>query len=504
MSLFGLQDVRIAIGSIATLDLPMVVDLIGIYGLKGSYCMLTTTNWFLQALSVIPGGSWGDVARRSYHDPLGKSGIVIPEPQWLWAHGITDSACKNQSIMVSVQYGPFNTYIPIRSTTIGKSRVDRDPITMHTSWRSNSDIMCVTRADLGELVKLHPQKVLTNKSVDTYIKKNLGVGLAGETSNVSGTTASEQKSTRESLMSFTNRAEKEADEKKKTEKKAVEARSQADPAKSKSGTGSDEDSFPLLRLKKGGGKRKFVVESSDSESTVSIPPVLIMKRHRTKRRKKTEKLAATNEGAIVVRSVPEQPAQQSFTFAGKGIFAPVEIREINWATHILTKIDPAVKGKEMLKAFARPNLVEEHCQLVLKTAWEYVSSKMADYDYWVHLRTAGSANSCWSTSSSSRSLNHRRCCNEDLPQITWSEARKSLLTGSTSAQTAQPQVLALEFSTQEEQKRVAAKQSTQQAEQVEEIVRTVENVEGTEAVNSPEHQAHGNEQHAQMAYHQAP
>ncbi|KZV21844.1 homeobox protein LUMINIDEPENDENS [Dorcoceras hygrometricum] len=58
--------------------------------------------------------------------------------------GITDSACKNQSVMVSVQYGPFNTYIPIRSTTIGISRVSRDPITMHTSWRSNSDITCVT------------------------------------------------------------------------------------------------------------------------------------------------------------------------------------------------------------------------------------------------------------------------------------------------------------------------------------------------------------------------
>ncbi|KZV54890.1 disease resistance protein [Dorcoceras hygrometricum] len=41
----------------------MVVDLIGIYGLKGPYCTLTTTNWFLQALSVIPRGSWGDVAR---------------------------------------------------------------------------------------------------------------------------------------------------------------------------------------------------------------------------------------------------------------------------------------------------------------------------------------------------------------------------------------------------------------------------------------------------------
>ncbi|KZV32161.1 carboxyl-terminal-processing peptidase 1, chloroplastic [Dorcoceras hygrometricum] len=57
---------------------------------------------------------------------------------------ITDSACKNQLVMVSVQYGPFNTNIPIRSTTIGKSRVARDPITVHISRRSNSDIACVT------------------------------------------------------------------------------------------------------------------------------------------------------------------------------------------------------------------------------------------------------------------------------------------------------------------------------------------------------------------------
>ncbi|KZV40565.1 hypothetical protein F511_35407 [Dorcoceras hygrometricum] len=64
MSLFDLRDVCIAIGSLATLDLPMVVDLIGIYGLKGPYRTLTTTDWFLQALSVIPRGSWGDVARR--------------------------------------------------------------------------------------------------------------------------------------------------------------------------------------------------------------------------------------------------------------------------------------------------------------------------------------------------------------------------------------------------------------------------------------------------------
>ncbi|KZV32513.1 hypothetical protein F511_43343 [Dorcoceras hygrometricum] len=53
---------------------------------------------------------------------------------------ITDSACKNQLVVVSIRYSPFNPYIPIRSTTIGKSRVAKDPIAMRTSWRSNSDI----------------------------------------------------------------------------------------------------------------------------------------------------------------------------------------------------------------------------------------------------------------------------------------------------------------------------------------------------------------------------
>ncbi|KZV21105.1 Tau class glutathione S-transferase [Dorcoceras hygrometricum] len=62
--------------------------------------------------------------------------------------GITDSACKNQLVVVSVQYGPFYTYIPIRSTTIGKSRVAKDPKAMHKSWRLNSDIASVTRVSM--------------------------------------------------------------------------------------------------------------------------------------------------------------------------------------------------------------------------------------------------------------------------------------------------------------------------------------------------------------------
>ncbi|KZV54823.1 hypothetical protein F511_36450 [Dorcoceras hygrometricum] len=57
-------DVCMAIESLTTLDLPMVDDSIEIYELKGPYYKLTMTDWFLQALSVIHRGSWGDVARR--------------------------------------------------------------------------------------------------------------------------------------------------------------------------------------------------------------------------------------------------------------------------------------------------------------------------------------------------------------------------------------------------------------------------------------------------------
>ncbi|KZV49790.1 hypothetical protein F511_20370 [Dorcoceras hygrometricum] len=49
-----------------------------------------------------------------------------------------------EAVPIRARYGPFNPYIPIRSTTIGKSRVAIDPIAMHRSWRSNSDITSVT------------------------------------------------------------------------------------------------------------------------------------------------------------------------------------------------------------------------------------------------------------------------------------------------------------------------------------------------------------------------
>ncbi|KZV20822.1 hypothetical protein F511_36764 [Dorcoceras hygrometricum] len=84
-------------------------------------------------------------AARTSRPPCAASAHGIARP----ARGITDSACKNQLVVVSIQYGPFNPYIPIRSTTIGKSRVAIDPIAMHTSWRSNSDITSVTRVSMA-------------------------------------------------------------------------------------------------------------------------------------------------------------------------------------------------------------------------------------------------------------------------------------------------------------------------------------------------------------------
>ncbi|KZV48753.1 hypothetical protein F511_24920 [Dorcoceras hygrometricum] len=48
----------------------------------------------------------------------------------------------------------------------------------------------LVKADLGDSVKLNPQKVLTNKSVQTYIKKNLDVKPTGESSKQTEDTAS--------------------------------------------------------------------------------------------------------------------------------------------------------------------------------------------------------------------------------------------------------------------------------------------------------------------------
>ncbi|KZV47981.1 hypothetical protein F511_31966 [Dorcoceras hygrometricum] len=88
---------------------------------------------------------------------------------------------------------------------------------------------------------------------------------------------------------------------------SVEARSQAAPAKSTSETSLDADLCSLAWLRKRrGAKRKLVVESSDSEATVSVPHVLITKKHRTKRTRKKTHTADQSESQP--GPIPDIPA----------------------------------------------------------------------------------------------------------------------------------------------------------------------------------------------------
>ncbi|KZV54152.1 hypothetical protein F511_35332 [Dorcoceras hygrometricum] len=110
--------------------------------------------------------SGGGGARRRRREGLGREGAVRLAKSPHDPLGITDSACKNQLVVVSVQYRPFNPYIPIRSTTIGKSRVAIDPIAMRTSWRSNSDITSDIHACLRAVN-------LRQRCIDSYMHRGL-------------------------------------------------------------------------------------------------------------------------------------------------------------------------------------------------------------------------------------------------------------------------------------------------------------------------------------------
>ncbi|KZV24145.1 hypothetical protein F511_28413 [Dorcoceras hygrometricum] len=163
---------------------------------------------------------------------------------------------------------------------------------------------------------------------------------------------------------------------------------------------------------------------------------------------------AVDKEQSIVRSEPEHPYQKPMTSVGKGVFARVDIREINWATHFLPNIDPAAKGKEFLQHLDRPNPVEEHFMLQSE---DRVASL------------------------------------ENTPRLTWQEYQAQLaqLTNSPSDE-----------QTDQEKEHQAPEQTTekqpaQSKEQVEEIDRAVENVEETDAMNYQEYQAQAKERPAQ-------
>ncbi|KZV28688.1 hypothetical protein F511_12214 [Dorcoceras hygrometricum] len=179
----------------------------------------------------------------------------------------------------------------------------------------------------------------------------------------------------------------------------VEAGSQVALAKSKPGISSNADSRLLAKLMKGGAKRKLVVDSSDSESIVSIPLVPIRKKHRTKRTKKVSPTAdhkvASQPGPILDILAGDDKAQLMVN--QKPLWRQLQ----KWRNRLMVHppklskksmrsvIDPVAKGKGIMDAFAWPNPVEEHCMLVLKSAWEDVSDRMADYDKCVTIDLKG-------------------------------------------------------------------------------------------------------------------
>ncbi|KZV33479.1 isoamylase 1, chloroplastic [Dorcoceras hygrometricum] len=265
MSLFDLQDVCIVIGSLATLDLPMVVDLIGIYVLKGPYCTLTTTNWFLQELLVIPRGSWGVVARRF---------TMFRWPPNYRPPSLPHLAAADRLLRRRRRRRPFFFVIGLVSISVTRRiRSCQNPLDL------------LVQIDGGIAF---PVVDLIRRSTAAY------------------------------LLKFR---------------------------------------FPRETGRSQAPRRQQEVERhADDTSTAAA------QEEHVECSNKTEIEVVTNVGAIVVRSGPEQPAQQPMNSTGK---------------------DPASKGD----VFAKPIPVEEHCMLVLKSAWEDVSSRTSDFDKWVHFRT---------------------------------------------------------------------------------------------------------------------
>ncbi|KZV16263.1 hypothetical protein F511_16069 [Dorcoceras hygrometricum] len=258
----------------------------------------------------------------------------------------------------------------------------------------------------------------------------------------------------------------------------------------------------------------------------------------------------------------------------QGIFAPIQIRLINWATHFLPKIDPVAKGKGMLEVVARPTPVEENCQLVLNTAWD-VSSLMADFDAWMHFRTVARLRDVSYFEDLTKiedqflllaeieqvakllqqrsmrmyklyeievqklvdehlanfkldvpSVNYDYLCilflTKELKETARQQRDQRVLAGlpvgapeasfegdgayiatpqitlstrATSTQSAPPQTLSFEFSSQADQEQAQAREYDQRKEQINEVVRTVVNIEET-ANETGEHQASSNEHRA--------
>ncbi|KZV27016.1 hypothetical protein F511_07837 [Dorcoceras hygrometricum] len=153
---------------LATLDLPMVVDLIGIYGLKGPYCTLTTTDWFLQALSVIPRGSWGDVARRST-----KIRWAVDRSDLIGDRNYDEVAAMNIVIWTRARWaGPSSFRPPLLSTHVTAAAAAADLRRKFVSGRFDEENPFVQNSSVLLVQPDEGVSVLVVDRIDDYLPQS--------------------------------------------------------------------------------------------------------------------------------------------------------------------------------------------------------------------------------------------------------------------------------------------------------------------------------------------
>ncbi|KZV42604.1 Zinc finger, BED-type predicted domain containing protein [Dorcoceras hygrometricum] len=156
------------------------------------------------------------------------------------------------------------------------------------------------------------------------------------------------------------------------------------PVQSRSQTSSDADERPMTQLaaaRTGGQdtKCKITFAPSDSESTMSLIKMITDGKETAESTlRDTISQVETKKSTMVVSS----------TVSGGGfVFPPVEIREINWTTHFLPKIDPSTKGTEVLSLIDRLNPVEEHCLLLIQDIKDNMDPKIHLFNEWSKFHT---------------------------------------------------------------------------------------------------------------------
>ncbi|KZV27904.1 hypothetical protein F511_24270 [Dorcoceras hygrometricum] len=391
----------------------------------------------------------------------------------------------------------------------------------------------LVKADLGESIKLHSQKMLTSKSVQTYIKKNLEIKPAGKKKQ-GGTKRNQivESSDSESIsLPLTNLAKKKRTQRPKIQRRSTANKGDSQPcpipevlagnvgashdehvdvgpgghertdfeqAERMSGdyrheenpgcdTHTDHGDLNEIAFTIAHDKQEKPTGGCPEEETFEITD-WVDNADRTEKERSTyqgEQILGPNDRAIVVRSQPKRHDQTSLKFTGS---------------------DPASKGKETLVVLTKPTPVEEHCHPVLNSAWDDVSARMDIFDEWMHFRKElyelevrkSVEEHVVNFKPTEASVNFDYMCirflSKELREIVGLHRAQRILVGLP--------IEAPEASIAGDEQAVTRKLA-QQNERIEEIVRTAENVDGTETDSEQEelgpdeqHLAHGHEHQA--------